>query len=304
MKTLLTLIALLSYALCFSQDCKFVKKEEVDKISGLPVVMQKAGKTITYPGSRNVQILYRTNRCWIHLTIIMSTGGYASQIAFNSKTPMIFYFSDSTNLSLIPSNDYNSSGGGGTAEIFRSLGGLTSEESYMVFYSISKEQVILLASKTVERVRISFTPSFIGESIKDSNQIVVRFKENRLTHYGKEGIQLLSRCILDVNFLDPGKCVESQQSVAKSIEIKSEDQMILEKIESGSKFTESNYQYFEEVKIGDIVAYISLFGDRVYGIVTEKKGTVRIKIKSYAGTNTPIFTDENFKKVIKIEIPK
>jgi hypothetical protein len=303
MKTILTLITLLTCVLGFSQDCKFVKKEEVDEISGLPVVMQKAGKTINYPGFYNLQIFYRTNRCWIHLTIILSRGGMASQIAFNSKTPIVFYFSDSTNLSLLPSNDYNSLGGG-PAVFFGVLDAFTSEQWDKAFYSISKEQVKLLATKTVERVRICFTPSFIGEPIKDSNQIVVRFKESHPNHYGKKRIQSLSRCILDVNFLDPGKCVERQQSVAKRIETKSEDQMILEKIESGSKYTESNYQNFEEVKTGDIVTYISLFGDRVYGFVTEKKGTGKIRIKSYAGANTPIFVDENFKKVIKIEIPK
>jgi len=105
-----------------------------------------------------------------------------------------------------------------------------------------------------------------------------------------------------MNFFDPEICNSAQKRVIKPEIPKSEDELVLEKINSGVKITESGYQSIDQVKIGDIVKYTSTFGEPIFGIIIEKKGSSKLRIKSYAGAKTPVFAEESFKKVTKVEI--
>jgi hypothetical protein len=150
----IVILSLFFSASCFCQECKFFNEDNVDEMSGLPVLSQKiTWKSINKSGfALDVQCFYSTNRCWIHFNVSITKLLYSKGLRFNPETPLVFYFSDSSVLTLMPPKEYN-------AEIDYEGGiSLSSEKTYSVCYSISKEEVEILASRSIDRIRIYYLP--------------------------------------------------------------------------------------------------------------------------------------------------
>ncbi|MEZ5196427.1 MAG: hypothetical protein R2764_08510 [Bacteroidales bacterium] len=287
MKSLvLASIFLIISSLCMSQKCKFDKNEEIDDLSGLPVLEQK-GTIFSGISPTSVWFYYCTNRCWIHFNVLISWGSELhEEVEFHTKTPIIFFFTDSTSFPLFPSIEYSSL-----------------SQTVNPTYSISKEEVEMIASKPLEKIRISYSPKNYGDVIEDSSKIIVKYKEVSIRGGRLEDIQNMSTCILGVDFLDSASCSEAGERINLKINPpKSNDEITLESIRKGAKINEVQYHNVDESQIGDIVKYKTIYGEYVYGIVTEKVGKNKVKIKSFPHPGTEFFIEEKIKQIVKIEI--
>jgi len=158
MKTTI-LLFFLSYTICVvGQECKYYDKEIIDDISGLPIKVQKETQ-ICKPGNNDIKFFYSTNRCWIHLNLLITRGGYSKEIEFHSKTPLIITLSDSSSITLFPLI-VNTTGQGDIYLLGAGL--LTSTQTDNVQYSISSEQLKLLTTKPIEKIKYHFTPVVSG----------------------------------------------------------------------------------------------------------------------------------------------
>jgi hypothetical protein len=292
MRTLTVLGILLVFSsFCFCQDCKFYKKEFFDQISELPVLVQKHQKTINKTGSLSVEFYYTTNRCWILLNLRIERWLLAREMTFNSKTPIVFTFNDSSELQLLPSKEY-------LLDASSNFGGLfTSTQYNYAIYDISKENVGILASKEIQRIRINYSLSNEDGEIVDS----AAYKENKPSNYGKKIIQFSSSCILGVDFLDPNICQKhSLKSNSLDTIAKLSKEQLLEIIQSGKiDFTLVPNQNFDEIQIGDIVAFKTVNDDWIFGIVVEKNGKNLVKIKTYPISGTAMVVEMDFQKIFK-----
>lgn len=289
-------ILLVFSSICFCQDCKFYEKEIIDQISGLPVMVQKHQKTINKPGAMSVEFYYTTNRCWILLNLRIERLLLAREMTFNSKTPIVFIFKDSSELQLLPSNEY-------LLDASNNFGGLLTATQYnYAIYDISKENVGILASKEIQRIRINYSLSNEDGEIVDST----RYNESRPSNYGKKNIQASSHCILGVDFLDPKVCLKhSLKSNSIDTLAKLSKEQLLEKIQSGIiNITLVPYQNFDEIQITDIVAFKTVNDDWVYGIVVEKNEKNLVKIKTYPISGSAMVVEVDFQKIYKTYLIK
>jgi hypothetical protein len=306
MRTIIVFGVLLVFSsFCFCQDCKFNNKEIIDEISGFPVLVQKNQKNINRPGSMSVEFYYTTNRCWILLNLRIERGAFAREMNFNSKTPIVIAFNDSSKLQLLPSSEYFSSGlsNVGSATLFYGFSGMiASTQTFHVFYDISKENVELLASKEIQKIRISYLLSNDNGDILDS----IRYKENTPSNYGRRHVQSSSRCILSVDFKDPNVCLkQSLKSNGIDTIAKLSKEQLLEKIQSGIiDITLTHYQNFDEIQIGDIVMFSTADSDVVYGIVVEKNEKSLVKIKTHPIPGSEMVVEEDFKNIHKTHLFK
>lgn len=290
MRALIILSLCLAFSTyCYCQKCKFLKKEITDDVSKLPVLIQKE-KAIAIEGLFNPNFYYSTNRCWIHLSAIIHRYDYSAVMSFNTKTPIIFHLHDQTSLTLYPITE------NGSIKYPRSTSVFV-DNCQEVCYSISKEDVERLASKTVMGIKLYY--SFDYEANKeDSSHLIIKYKEGFLSVDNRKQIQHLSTCILNVNFLDTATCLKH---VPKKVEIEiSDDERILELICSGVAINEIHYKNADEIQIGDVVKYESLYGDIVYGIVSEKVKKTKPKIKYYSVPGSELFENVSYKKLTKL----
>ena len=192
MKTILTLFFSLICASTFPQKCDYFKKEKIDTLSGLPVLVQREGREINELGSKDLWLFYSTNRCWIHFNVLYSKDLFSIFSKSDTQIPIVFYFSDSTTLSFLPIYGYRSTVLNPTIRNLMIWGDWNSEESgqssNMLIYKISKEDIIAFTTKKIEKLKL--------------------LKESRLSIYGQKRIMTISKCILEVGFLDPCKCVQ------------------------------------------------------------------------------------------------
>ncbi|MCD4730572.1 MAG: hypothetical protein K8R74_08230 [Bacteroidales bacterium] len=272
----------------------------IDEKSELPVILQKE-KTIILSGAFNPKFYYSTNRCWIHLNAKITRNALAKEISFNTKTPIIFHLDDQTSLSLFPSTEYYSTKSFLAAGVLIApvIGVLLSSQTDDICYSISKEDVEILASKTVVGIRFNYSPQKFSIGEKDTSQIIVKYKEDFICNNDRNEIKHLSKCILNVDFLDSDSCFKCIQKVESQ---KSDDERILEKVNFGVALKEIRYLNIDEIQIGDIVKYTSLYGDIVYGIVIEKVKKTKPTIKFYSRPGKEVFEDVFYKKLTKITL--
>lgn len=195
---LIFVLSLLCVQICFSQKCKFIKKEIIDSVSGLPILYQDvATHSKYYIHSRSASwtsslcLYYSTNRQWINLHMAMGRL-YKKKVTIHSKDPIILYFSDSTSMSLYPPESINvKSKYVTTVPIF-----LISGQYDAMTYPITKENVEILTSKELKKVRVYYTRAIDDRDRNENNPLNDEFVEIEISRKKIKFFQFLSKCIL------------------------------------------------------------------------------------------------------------
>jgi len=191
-ETILTLFFSLICASSLPQKCDYFKKEKIDTLSGLPVLVQREGREINELESPDLWLFYSTNRCWIHLNVLYAKNFFFLKSDSNTLIPIVFYFTDSTTLSLRPIHGDYSTILNPTIRNLMIWGdwnpGGTGQPSNMVICKISKENIEAFTTKKIEKIKF--------------------LKDSRLSIYGQKRIMTISKCILEAGFLDSCECVE------------------------------------------------------------------------------------------------
>ena len=82
--------------------------------------------------------------------------------------------------------------------------------------------------------------------------------------------------------------------------IKTNDELLIEKVLIEKKYTEGPYKYIESAKIGDIIKYKTVYGEFIFGVVTEIGGK-NISFTTYPSIGTPLYLKENYNDLILIK---
>ncbi len=294
MKRVFILLALFTAGLVQGQECKSYKEETIDPLTELSLHVQKP-INIQRPGSLYVKAFFSTNHCWIHLNLMIFRLGYARELEFNPQTSLEVYLSDHTEITLYPSADYDAIS---TPEAIRSIHPSleSSERVDLIRYEISPEQVEILSKASIEWLKINFQPYHYGADTSSTKMPADLFKKCVLSESGRSGVRELASCILKVNQLPTGECDKIQQRKRdEKALLLADEQKISELL--NVPFLKIKPDNTEDLKVGDIVQYSTPFGDQITGIVTEKHGKSKVKIKHYPTPGNCIFSEELWKSL-------
>jgi hypothetical protein len=292
MKIISTIFLIVVFSFqCYCQKCKIYERG-VGDISQLPVLETKWIE-FSKGGGPVLSFKINTNLCIILFNISVKTNALAKERTFSCETPVVFFFDDSSIISLYPPPEYFQTNS------FHHIGLLTSSRNYYVSYAISKEDLEKLATKTLVKVRMYYFPIKNGSEINKSIQPSLNYRDNFVSNAGKKHIKSLSNCMNKTQLLSQDSCFKIRQKLEQE---KSDDERILEKVYSGVPQEETSYQNFDEIEIGDIVKCRPTYGDFFYGIVIEKFRKSMVKVKYYFSPGKEVFEDLYYKKLTRISI--
>jgi hypothetical protein len=83
---------------------------------------------------------------------------------------------------------------------------------------------------------------------------------------------------------------------------KSSDELILDKVQTTMNRKETKYHNITDVKSGDIVKFMSPYGDAIFGIIVERRGNNKVKIKTYPTAGFLLTVEEDLKNISKVEL--
>ena len=72
------------------------------------------------------------------------------------------------------------------------------------------------------------------------------------------------------------------------------------RIKSDEKYIDEKFENLESVKIGDIVKHTSLYGETVFGIITDVKDNKTVIFKTFPPGGKPFYWEVKYKQLIKI----
>lgn len=83
--------------------------------------------------------------------------------------------------------------------------------------------------------------------------------------------------------------------------IKTKEEILIENVISEHKYSEVKYECITQVQVGDIVKFKTVYGEDIYGIVTEIKGKKNVIFKTYPSIGVPLFWEEKYQNLLKIK---